>query len=195
MFTLTYSPDQSIFSGHTKLVTGRTMFLSRTGRLSAAALDQTFRSTGSVLAQVKIDRLRKDTLTLRKDYTFQGHRCFCVSVRGVESSGAHKGQQQPEPRPILKWDTSPDFVITDWGHLNRVAAIAGNLLKSAQSAHFKRQPLVHGSRREPGVNVLFTGNWGVSSRSCSSWTMQTRASSTKTSDAGEEQAADNKGVI
>lgn len=190
MFTLTYSPDQSIFSGHRKLVTGRTMFLSRTGRLSAAALDQTFRSTGSVLAQVKIERPR-NTLTLRKDYTFQGHRCFCVSSRGIESSGAHKRQQQPEPRPILKWDTSPDFVITDWGHLNRVAAVAGNFLKSAQSA----QPLVHGIRKEPGVNVLFTGDWGVSSRSCSSWTMQTRASSTKTRDAGEEQAADNKGVI
>lgn len=177
------------------------MFLCRTGRLSAAALEQTFKSTGSFLVQVKAERLRDVTLTLRKDYTFQGHRCVCVSVGGVDSSRAHPGKrQQPEPQPVQKWDTPSGFVITDWAHLNQVAAIAESLSKTAQSRDFIRQPFVranrrHSSRGEPGGNVLFTGDWGVSSRRCSSWTMQTRASSTKKSVAGEEQAADNKGVI
>lgn len=177
------------------------MFLCRTGRLSAAAVDQAFKSAGSFVVQVKADRPRNVTLPLRKDYTFQGHRCFCVSVGGVNSTREHAGKQ---PQPVQNWHSPSGFVITNWGHLNRVAAVAANLSKSVQSAagysDLIRQSLVRGNRRqssrgERGGDVLFTVNGGVSSRRCSSWAMQTRASSTKKSDAGEEQAADDKGVI
>lgn len=179
-----------------KLAAGRTMFLCRTGRLSAAAVDQVFKSAGSSVVQVKADRLSNVTLPLRKDYTFHGHRCFCV-----DSTREHAGKR---PRPVQNWHSPPGFVITDWEHLNRVAAIAVNLSKSVQSTaghpELTRRSLVRGNRRhssrgEPGGDVLFTGPGGISSRRCSSWTMQTRASSTKKSDGGEEQAADDKGVI
>lgn len=175
--------------------------MCRTGRLSAAAVDQAFKSAGSSLVQVKADRLSNVTLPLRKDYTFHGHRCFCVAVGGVDSTREHAGKH---PQPVQNWHSSSGFVITDWEHLNRVAAIAVNLSKSVQStaghSELIRQSLVRGSRRhssrgELGGDVLFTGHGGISSRRCSSWTMQTRASSTKKSDGGEGQAADDKGVI
>lgn len=180
------------------------MFLCRR-RLSAAALDQAFKPVGSFLVQVKANRLRNGTLTLHKGHTLQGHRCFCVSVRGVDSARVRPGKPQPELQSGQNWDSSSGFVITDWAHLDRVAAVAVNLSQSVQSetGHSDgiRRPLVHASRRysgrgEPVCNVLFTGNWGVSSRLCTTRTMQTRASSTKRSDAGEGQtAAINKGVI
>ncbi|XP_073324347.1 protein FAM210B, mitochondrial [Pagrus major] len=168
------------------------MFLCRTGRLSAATLDQAFKSAGSLLVQVKANRLRDVTLTLRKEHTFQGHRCFCVSVGQTR---AHLRKQQAD------LDCSSGLVITDWAHLDRVAAVAVNLSKSAQSqagnSDLIRQPLVHrNSRGGPGGHVLLTGTGGVSSRRCSTTrTMHTRAAATKKStDAGEEQTADgNKG--
>ncbi|XP_051271512.1 protein FAM210B, mitochondrial isoform X1 [Dicentrarchus labrax] len=177
------------------------MFLCRTGRLSAAALDQAFRSTGSFLVQVKANRLRDVTLTLRKDYTSQGHRCFCASVGGGDSTRAHlRKQQQQQPQPDQNRDSSSGFVIADWGHSDRVAV---NLSKRVQSEggnrDIGRQPLVRANRRhssggEPVGNVLFTGNWGVSSLRCSTRTMQTRASSTTKRDPGEEHSVDsNKG--
>lgn len=193
-----------LFFGNTKLVSGRssTMFLCRTGKLSAAALDQAFKSSGSFLVQVKANRLRDVTLTLRKGYTFQRYRCFCVSVGGLDATPVHLGKQlQPGRQPVRNRDLSCAF---NWGHLDRVATIAVNLSKRGQSeggnVDIITQPLVHvnrrhGSRGEPVGNGLFTGNWGVSSRLCSTGTMQTRALSTKKSDAGEEQKANNKGVI
>lgn len=170
--------------------------MCRSGRLSAAALDQAFKSTGSFLVQVKANRLRDVTLTLR--HTVQRHRCFCVSVRGVDSSLAHLRKRQPDPQPVQNWDSSYGFVITHRGHLERVAA---SLSKRVQSeGGYSDISRRYAGRGEPAGNVLFTGNWGVSSRRCSARTMQTRASSAaaaaKKSDAGEEQTADsNKGVI
>lgn len=176
--------------------------MCRTGRLSAAAVDQVFKSAGSSVVQVKADRLSNVTLPLRKDYTFHGHRCFCVAVGGVvDSTGGRAGKR---PRPVQNWHSPSGFVITDRGHLNRVAAIAVNLSKSVQStaghSELIRQSLVRGQRRhsstgESGGDVLFTGHGGIYGRRRSSWTTQTRASSTKKSDGGEEQAAHNKGVI
>ncbi|KAM9361313.1 protein FAM210B, mitochondrial [Symphorus nematophorus] len=166
------------------------MFLCRTGRLSAAALDLSFKSTGSFLLQVKTNRLRDVSLTLRKDHTFQAHRCFCVS---------DLRKQQADLQPVQNWDSSTGFVITDWAHLDRVAAVAVNLSKGVQREAENKdiitlQPLIHAARRfsgrrEPVGNGLFTGNWGVSSPRCSTRTMHTRA--TKKSDAAEEQTADN----
>nr|XP_046239176.1 protein FAM210B, mitochondrial [Scatophagus argus] len=167
------------------------MFLSRTVRLSAAALDQAFKSTGSFLVQVKANGLRDVTLTLRKAHMLQRHRCLCASVGGVDSTRVHLGRQAP--------DSSSGFVITEWRHLDRVAAIAVNLSKGVQSdaGDIISQPLVRArrhsssSRAEPVGNVVFTGNLEVSSRRCSARTMHTAASSTKKSDAddnkGEEQ--------
>ncbi|XP_035517943.1 protein FAM210B, mitochondrial [Morone saxatilis] len=176
------------------------MFLCRPGRLSAAALDQAFRSTGSFLVQVKANRLGDVTLTLRKDYTSQGHRCFCASVGGGDSTRAHLRKQQQQQQPDQNRDSSSAFVITDWSHLDRVAV---NLSKRVQSEgggrDIVRQPLLRANRRhssggEPVGNVLFRGNWGVSSLRCSTRTMQTRASSTTKRDPGEEQTVDsNKG--
>ncbi|KAF1391912.1 hypothetical protein PFLUV_G00046980 [Perca fluviatilis] len=176
------------------------MFLCRTGKLSAAALDQAFKSSGSFLVQVKANRLRDVTLTLRKGYTLQRYRCFCVSVGGFDATPVHLGKRlQPGRQPVRNRDLSCAF---DWGHLDRVATIAVNLSKRGQSeggnVNIITQPLVranrrHGSRGEPVGNGLFPGNWGVSSRLCSTGTMQTRALSTKKSDAGEEQKANNKG--
>ncbi|XP_076596565.1 protein FAM210B, mitochondrial [Chaetodon auriga] len=176
------------------------MFLCR---LSASALDQAFKPAGSFLVQVKANRLRNGTLSLHNGHTLQEHRRFCVSVGGVDSTRVLLGKPQPEPQSGQNWESSSGFVVTDWAYLDRVAAVAVSLSQSVQSEAGKsgalRQPLVHASRRyssrrEPVCNVLFTGNWGVSSRLCATRAMQTRASSTKRSDAGEGQAAaSNKG--
>lgn len=181
------------------------MLLCRSGRqrLAAAALDQAFKSTGSPLVQVKANRLRDVTLTLRRDNTFQRHRCFCVSVWGVDSTLVQLGKQS-DPQHVQNSDWSAGFVSTDWRHLDQVAAIAESLSQSVQSdggnSHSIRRPLVHVNRRygkggESVGSVLFTGNvsWGFFNRCCSTRTMQTRSSSTATkkSDASEGQAADN----
>lgn len=170
------------------------MFLCRTGRLSAAAVDQTAKSTGSFLLQAKASRLRNVTLTLHNNNTFQQHRRFCVSGGVVDST-----RFKP---PLQNGDPLSGFVVTDWRRLNRVTATALNLPQSAQSAACSdviREPLVrtnrrHSCREEPVGNVLFTGNWVGFSRRCASWTTQIRASSTK-SDRGEEQTAGNKEVV
>ncbi|TMS19287.1 Protein FAM210B, mitochondrial [Larimichthys crocea] len=165
------------------------MFLCRTGRLpAAAALDQAFKSTGSFLVQVKANRLRDVTLTLRKDYMSQGRRCFCVSVH--DSTRAHLKKQQPDPQPVQNWDTSSGFVISDWVHPSKKAQ------SDASKSDIIRQLLhantCYSNRGElPVGDVLFTGNWRVSSRHCSTRTMHTTATSTKKRDTGEEQTADN----
>ncbi|XP_040888938.1 protein FAM210B, mitochondrial [Toxotes jaculatrix] len=188
------------------------MFLCRTGRLSAAALDQAYQiqTPGSFLAHVKANRLRHGTLTLRKGHTFRWSRSLCGSVGAVDTTPAHLEKQQPDPHHFQSWESSSGFVITDWRHLDRVATIAANVSKSVQSVGGNldviRPPFVHAKRRYSsssrwelaGGNVLFTGSWGVSRRLCSTRTMHTRASSTaaatKKSDAGEEQTTGgNKG--
>lgn len=168
------------------------MLLCRTGRLSTAALSHAFKSTRSFLVQVRADRLRDGTLTLRKGYTFQRYRCFCVSVGGVDATLARLGKQQDRDSPCA----------TDWGHLDRVATKHVNLSTRVQSEggyiDIITQPLVHPNRRPSGsgglvANGLFTGDWGGFGLLCSAGTMQTRALSTKKSDAGEEQTANDKG--
>lgn len=176
------------------------MFLCRV-RLSAAALDQAFKPAGAFLVQLTANR--QGDGTLHKGHALQGHRCFSVTVRGVGTTRVRPGKPQPEPQAGQNWDSSSGAVITDWAHLDRVAAVAANLSQSVQSeaghSDVIRQPLVrasgrYSSRGEPVCNVLFTGSWGVSGRLCATRTMQTRASSTKRSDAGEGQpAAGNKG--
>lgn len=161
------------------------MFLCRPGRrLSAAALDHT--SAGWFIVQVKAQTPRDGTLTLRKGGTSRGHRCFCVSA----------GDWGQRTQPVRD---SPAAAagLTDRAHWNRVAAVALNLSRTAQSSGFIGQPLVHTSRRlgsggEPAVNVLFTGHFGFPSHGFVSGTMQIRGAYTKSRDAGE---ADIKEVI
>ncbi|XP_039972299.1 protein FAM210B, mitochondrial [Xiphias gladius] len=175
------------------------MFLCRAGRLPAAALDPAFhvKSPGSFLGQVKANRQRSVTLTLRKGRTFQLCRTFCVSVGAAESTVARLGKQAPDPHPR---ESSSGFVITDWGHLD-VAAIAANLYPSLQSEGGKtdvtRPPLArarggYGGRGQQVGTVLFTGRWGVSGRRRTTGAMHTGASSAaaKKSDAGERQTSD-----
>lgn len=170
------------------------MLLCRT----AAALDLAFKSPGSSLLRAKASRLKDVTLTLRTDHSFQRHRFFCASVRRVYLPSVHLGKQHPEL--IQNWDASSTFVTsTDWAHLDRVAAVA--VRREGAECTILRQPLVftHGrpnSRGDPAGNVLFTGNWDVSSRRCSTRTMQTRSSSTQAATKkNEEQTDDDKGVI
>lgn len=170
------------------------MLLCRT----AAALDLAFKSPGSSLLRAKASKLKDVTLTLRTDHSFQRHRFSCASVRRVYLPSVHLGKQHPEL--IQNWDTSSTFVTsTDWAHLDWVAAVAVRR-ESAEYTIF-RQPLVFTHRRpnsrgDPAGNVLFTGNWDVSSRRCSTRTMQTRSSSTQAATKkNEEQTDDDKGVI
>lgn len=172
------------------------MFLCRTRRLSAAALDQVFRSAG-----LFPNRLKDVTPTLRNHRTLQAHRCFCASV---DSTPVHRGRRPADPpRPVRSWDSPSGFVITDWAHLNRVTSIAVNISRRVQSdagkLGFVQPPLVHAKRHyssgggggEPVGYVLFTSNRRVSSRHCFTGTMQTRAASTKKSEAAEEKTTDS----
>ncbi|XP_071760023.1 protein FAM210B, mitochondrial isoform X2 [Centroberyx gerrardi] len=183
------------------------MFLCRGGaRLSAAALDQAFKAPGLFQVQVKANRLKDVTVTLRNDYTFQSYRAVCVSAGGVDSTLLHQGKRK-DPRDQLavqNWDSSSRFIITDWGHLDRVATIALNLSKSV-SSHGFRQPRLHANRRrsrratEAAGSVLFTGGGEACSPSGSTTTTQTRASSTaaaaqkRDTDTGDASTDNNKG--
>ncbi|XP_069547075.1 protein FAM210B, mitochondrial [Brachyistius frenatus] len=181
------------------------MFLCRTGRLSAAALDQAFKAPGSFLVKVKPNRPGDVTVTVRTGHTFQRHRVFCASAGGVGPPPAHL-REPPQRDPVRNWDASAGFISADWAHSDRVAAVAANLSKSVRreggALDVVGQPLVWTNRRHNGgvnsaADVLFTGNWGVSSRHCA--TMQTRSSSTKAatkkSDAAEEQTDGDKGDV
>lgn len=166
------------------------MLLCRTGRLSAAARDHAFRSPGSFLVQVKANRLRDVALTLRKDRTFQGHRCFCAD-------SAHLRKQRPDPQPATTRESPCGFVSADWAHLHRVSAVAANLSRLVHregTSHL----IVCANRRHIGraelpAHVVFTERHrGLSGRRCATGTMHTRGLSTKSS--GEQTAADsNKG--
>ncbi|XP_074498505.1 protein FAM210B, mitochondrial [Sebastes fasciatus] len=162
------------------------MFLCRSGRLSAAALDQAFRSTGSFLEQqVRADRLRDVSMTLRnKGYAllrYQSYRRFCVSLVHLEK----QQQQQPDRQPV---HSACAF--------HRVSTIAVNLSRRVQSEGGHVDVITQlGSRGGQKVGYgLFTGDcWGVYSPlfSFSTGTMQTRGLSTRKSE--EETANNNKG--
>lgn len=167
------------------------MFLCLTGRLSAA---RTGKTTAAFLAQVNANKPRDATLTLHNNNnTLQGHRCFRVSGGGVDSTRWW--------RTTLRYRDA--FEATERTHLDWVAAIAPSLPEPAQSAPYSdlvRNPSVrvnrrHSSTEEPLRNVLFTGNWRFPSPRCASWTMQSRASSTKRGDTGQGQTTANKEVI
>lgn len=168
----------------------KTMFLCLAGRLSAA---RTGKSATAFLAQTSTANRPSDaTLTLHNNNnsTFQGRRCFGVSGGGVGSTRLWK-------RTLRDQDSSA-FVTRDRTHWDRVTAVAPGLSAPAQCADYLaliRQPAVrvkgrNKSTEEPIGNVLFSGSWRVPSPRCSAWTMQTRASSTKRGDTG-----DDKGVI
>ncbi|KAI4827948.1 hypothetical protein KUCAC02_031305 [Chaenocephalus aceratus] len=169
------------------------MLLCRTTSLSA--LDPAFKSTGSFLARVKANRLRDVTVTLRKGYTFQRYRCFCSSVPGVNATlellGKPQQQHSPDRGPVQHRD-SP--CAPHRRHFDRVATMAVNLSECAQSKRGNVDIIARANRLSRGElgNGLFTGYWGVSSRLCSTGTMQTRSFSTKKIEAGEEHTANNK---
>lgn len=167
-------------------------YLCRTGRLSAA-----LRSPGWFLAQVTAHRQRDLALSPRR-----GHASLCASVRGLASTSAHLGRQRLRPQPFHARDSS-GFVIAEWRHSDCADTIAEHLSQSAQTesrcSGITRQPLVGAKRRQISGGerlgeVLFQGNWGVSS--FSNRTMQLRASSTAAgSRKSEEHTADSsKGV-
>lgn len=156
------------------------MFLCHARRLSAASLEQVFKSSGSFLQQVRAHRLRDVTLTLRKGHTFHRYRSLCVSVGG----STHLAKQ---PDPLRNRD-SAGFITTDWRHLNRVAIVDVNLPRSQlrEGGIFWR----HGGRAEPLGTVLFTGNSGVSARHGGTGSPQPgRAFSTMKRDAGADHTS------
>ncbi|KAM4587540.1 protein FAM210B, mitochondrial [Odontesthes bonariensis] len=162
------------------------MLLCRSGRLSAAALDQAFKSRGSFLVRVKAKGQRDVTLTAGAGHTFQQHRFFCASVG---PNRTHLGKQKPGC--VQSWDTSSGFVTSQWGHLDRVATVAANLSKSAQSQGGDFDNIRRHNSRDTADVVLFTGNWGASGERCFTTTiMQTRASSTKAATKKSEAQAD-----
>lgn len=181
------------------------MFLCLTGRLSAA---RTGKSATAFLAQTSnANRPTDAALTLHKNnnindnndnndnnnYTFQRHRCFCVSGARLDPARLW--------RRALRDQDAPALVTPDRARWDRLPAVAPRLPEPAQSADdsdLLRQPtgrLFHNSAEESPGNVLFTGSWRVSSPRCAAWTTQTRASSTKGGDTGEGQTPADKGVI
>lgn len=176
-----------------ELASARTMLLCRPGmRLSAAALDHTNKSAGRFLARVKAQQTRGDgTLTSRKGTASQGYRHLCAAAG--DSGRFCSGNRAP---PLPARDAPPPAPgLADWAHRSRSLAL--NFSAAEPSSAFIGQPLVRTDRRrlcgggDPAGNVLFTGNFGVSSQRCFSGTMQSRSASTSSSskDAGE---ADNK---
>lgn len=169
------------------------MFLSRTGRLPAVALDQAFKSAGSCLLRLKANTLKEGALTLRNYYSV--HRCFCAPVRAVCSTPVRSGTHHHDPKPVQNWGTQSGFVTTDWAHLDRVSAIAASLSRSVQSeggfSDIIRQPnRRYSSRGGPAGNGLFTSHGGVSTGSMQTRSSSTAAATKKRSEADEEQAAD-----
>ncbi|XP_068171250.1 protein FAM210B, mitochondrial [Antennarius striatus] len=166
------------------------MFMCRAGRLSAALLDHSIKSTGSFLGQVSSDRLRDVTLVLRKDHAFQGRRCFCGSDL------TRVGSQQPESGRVQVWDSLPRFGLSEWTHLNRVASVSAYLSKRAKTRDgldFIRETRVPAIRRK-GKSLgsgLLSGNRPASTRHFTG-IMQTRASSTRKSGADDSQTSDKR---
>lgn len=163
------------------------MLLCRSGRLSAAALDQ-----GLFLVRVNANGRRDVTLTARAGHTVQRHGFF--SGDGVDPNRESLGKQKPDP--VQNWDTSCCFVSTEWGHLDRVAAIAVNLSRSVQRKGGEFDPIRRLNGKVTADAVLFTGNWGGSSGRCfAASNMQTRASSTSSPAKKSEERTENKGDV
>lgn len=158
------------------------LFCRAGGRLSAAA--QAFMSPGSLLVQVTANAPRDSALLLRKGNTFQRHRGSCASVGAVTSTLVPLGKQPQGRHSAQNCDSSSGVGITDWKHLDRVAAIAENLSRSARTEganlNIIRLPLLCSKSRYSNgeaVGRVFTGHWKVSSPT-GTGTMWTRASST-----------------
>lgn len=176
------------------------MFLCRTGRLlSAAALGQSLKCPGSFLLRIEASGPGDVTLTARTGLWVRSHRLICASAGGVDPNRAHPGQQRLQTETLLQnWVTSPGFVTTERGHLDRGAVDLSNGVQ--RGAGNSRR---HKSRANTEV-VLFTGNWRFCSRRCSSsssfintsfTTMQKRASSTSATAKKSEEQTDGSKVV
>lgn len=161
------------------------MLLCRTGRVSAAAVDQALkRPPGSFLVRVKAAAGRRDTsLTAGTGLTFQRLRFLSVPAGGLGPKRAHQN-----PQPVQNWDTSAGpVIITERGLLDQAAAavVAVKLPRSVQREHGGFCNTRLGG--DPKVVALFTGNTG-GRRS-----MQTRAASSSAAAAkkSDEPPADS----
>ncbi|KAI3369891.1 hypothetical protein L3Q82_024707, partial [Scortum barcoo] len=157
------------------------MFLCRSGRLSAAALDPALRSAGSLVLRVRASGPGHVTVTV------QGHRCVCAAAPGAVDPAAalaHLRKRRPDAQPLHSRDSTFGCVIAQGGHLEPAAPVLYGPVQRGAA----------GGAGGGGGHVLFTGNRWVSSRRCSAGAMQTRAASS-TAKRSEEQAADsnNKG--
>ncbi|XP_014853138.1 PREDICTED: protein FAM210B [Poecilia mexicana] len=151
------------------------MFLCRTERLAAAALDQVFKRPGSFL--VKATGRGDFSLTGGTGHTFQRLRFLSASAGGLQAKRAHR-----KPEPVQNWDTSACMIITEWGLLDRVAAVAVNLSRSAHRVGGEFSNTRLGGYTKGAA--LFTGNTG--SRS-----MQTRAASSAAAAKRSEEQTDS----
>lgn len=149
------------------------MLLCRTGRVSAAAVDQAFkRPPGSFLVRVKAAGPRDTSLTAGAGLTFQRLRFLSVPAGGLGPKRAHRN-----PQPVQNWDTSAGpVIVTERGLLSR----------SLHREHggFSNTRLGGDAK---GV-ALFTGNSG--SRS-----MQTRAASSRAAAKKSEEPADSSKAV
>lgn len=156
------------------------MFLCRTERLTAAALDQVFKRPGSFL--VKATLRGNLSLTGVTGHTFQRLRFLSASAGGLQPKRTHR-----KPEPVQNWDTSASLMITEWVLLDRVAAVAVNLSRSVHRVGGEFSNTRLGGYTKGAA--VFTGNTG--SRS-----MQTRAaSSSSATKRSEEQTDGSKAVI
>uniref|UniRef100_A0A3Q2QSY1 Family with sequence similarity 210 member B n=1 Tax=Fundulus heteroclitus TaxID=8078 RepID=A0A3Q2QSY1_FUNHE len=148
------------------------MFLLRTGKLSAAALDQALQRPGSFLVRVNANGPRDVSLTGR---TLRRLRFLSASAAG----GLGPRRAHREPEPVHHWDTSACLITTEWGLLDRVAAAAVNFSRSVHRGGGESAATELGK-----VAALFTG----SSRGRS---MPSRAASTGAATKRSEEQADS----
>lgn len=186
-----FRPRKGTRTSRSSLASARTMLLlCRPGaRLSAAAVGHANKSAGRLLARLRAQQTRGDvTLTLRKGTTFQGYRHLCAAAG---DSGRLCAGKRPQPPPVR--DSPPPAPgLTDCAPWSRSLGL--NFSAAEPRSAFIGPPLVRTDRRlcgsgDPPGNVLFTGNFGVSSQRCFSGTMQSRSATTTSKDAGE---ADNR---
>lgn len=133
------------------------MLLCRTGRVSAAAVDQAFkRPPGSFLVRVKAAGRRDTSLTAGTGLTFQRLRYLSVPAGGL---GPKRAPQNPQPVQNRDAPAGPVIITTERGLLDRAAAaVAVNLSRSVQRGHggFCNTRLGGDAK----VVALFTGNTG-----------------------------------
>ncbi|XP_012732079.2 protein FAM210B, mitochondrial [Fundulus heteroclitus] len=151
------------------------MFLLRTGKLSAAALDQALQRPGSFLVRVNANGPRDVSLTGR---TLRRLRFLSASAAG----GLGPRRAHREPEPVHHWDTSACLITTERGLLDRVAAAAVNFSRSVHRGGGESSATGLGG--DAKVAALFTG----SSRGRS---MPSRAASTGAATKRSDQQADS----